>query len=163
MKKDKQNENEQLLQTAVKSSVYLSLYLPYKAQLFTTQNFRPNAKEKPLIKGAKATLTGDLYADIENQTYGSNPFRLILKPLNLLIDNILDDDNDVNYRLNCELADLLNTNNCEYFVKALIENTFYAVDQRLWKDVEIWLSENHFDWKYNLIEKGFAISIQDVG
>jgi hypothetical protein len=89
--------------------------------------------------------------------------RLILRPLSDLIDNILDDDNDENYQLSCELADLLNTTDSSYFVKALIKNTYYAIDHRLWTDIENWLNKNHFDWKYNLIEKGLAVSIHNIG
>ncbi len=88
--------------------------------------------------------------------------KLILKPLSNLIDNILDDGNDENYNLSCELAGLLNTNDCSHFVKALIQNKYYSVDVRLWKDIEDWLSKNHFDWKHNLIGNGFAIDINTV-
>lgn len=49
-------------------------------------------------------------------------FKLLLRPLSFLIDNILEDGNDKNYNLSCELAELLNTNDCSHFVKALIEN-----------------------------------------
>jgi len=146
--------------TTVTSSVYLSLYLPYKAQVFTTQNFHPNSKEKPLIKRATATLTGDLFADIENGVYGGNPFKLMLNPLSNLINGILEDGNEENYNLSCELAELLNTTDCSHFVKALIENKYYAVDVRLWKDIEDWLCKNHFDWKYNLIHNDIAMVIR---
>ena len=88
---EKQTQAPQLPQNAVTSSVYLALYLPYKAQVFTTQNFHPNSKEKPLIKRATATLTGDLFADIENGVYGGNPFKLMLNPLSNLINGILED------------------------------------------------------------------------
>lgn len=62
--------------------------LPYKLQLHTDYNFRPNSKEKPLIKGAKATLTGDLYADIENKTFGKNPFKPLLHSIDKLTKEI---------------------------------------------------------------------------
>ena len=61
-----------------------------------------------------------------------------------------------------QLSELLNTNDCKHFVKALVDNKYYAVDVRLWNDIEEWLNKNHFDWKFNLIEKGLAISIHDV-
>lgn len=63
--------------------------LQYQLQLHTTQNFHPNSKAKPLLKGATATLTGDLYADIENQTFGSNPFRPALHSMEKLIEQVL--------------------------------------------------------------------------
>lgn len=99
-----------------------------------------------------------------NREYSNSyfDFKLVLKPLSDLIDNILEDGNDENYNLSCELAELLNTNDCSHFVKALLENKYYAVDVRLWNDIEFWLNKNHFDWKYNLIKKELAVSIHDV-
>lgn len=88
-----------------------------------------------------------------------NPF---LKPLSDLIDNILEDGNDENYELYLQLSELLNTNDCTHFVKALIDNKYYAIDVRLWNDIEEWLNKNHFDWKFNLIEKGLAIDINTL-
>ena len=38
-----------------------------------------------------------------------------------------DAGNDENYNLSCELAELLNTNNCSHFIKALIENKYYKI------------------------------------
>jgi len=83
--------------------------------------------------------------------------KLVLKQLSDLINNILDDGNDENYKLSCELEELLNTNNCSHFLKALIENKYYVVDVRLWNDIEVWFNKNHFDWKYNLIQDGLAV------
>lgn len=84
---------------------------------------------------------------------------LILRPLKYLIDNVLEDGNEEAYSLNQELCDILNTNDCSYFVNALINNLYYALDIKLWILVEHWLSENHFDWKYDLINKGLAIPL----
>ena len=88
--------------------------------------------------------------------------KLVLKPLFDLIDNILEDGNDSNYELSLQLSDLLNTNDCSNFVKALIENKYYAVDVRLWNDIEEWLYKNHFDWRFGLIEKGESIDINTL-
>jgi len=105
---------------------------------------------------AKISNTDYYFNDPEENDFSIAP---ILKPLSDLIDNILDDGNDENYQLNCELADLLNTTNCDYFVKALIEGTYYAIDHRLINNIEFWLNKNHFDWKYNLIENRLAFNI----
>ncbi len=94
--------------------------------------------------------------------YPLSDIKPILCPLSDLIDNILDDENDVNYRLNCELSDLLNTSDCSHFVKALIENKYFAIDVRLVNQVEGFLNKNHFDWKYNLIQNGLAIDINTL-
>lgn len=110
----------------------------------------------------EGSIDGFLYRSEMTYVNFLRGIKPILRPLSDLINNILDDNNDANYRLNCELAELLNTNNADYFVKALIEGTFYAIDHRLWNDIEEFLNKNHFDWKFGLIEKGLAISIHDV-
>jgi len=89
-------------------------------------------------------------------------FKPILKPLSDLIENILDDGNDANYRLSEELCGILNTNDCSNFVRALVEDKYYAIDVRIWPDLENWLNSNFFDWKYKLIEKGLAININTI-
>ena len=153
------NNQDENLAKPVLTTVFLSNYFPY------------DLKAKTENRTCKIiTINGFYYSNSElmfnsielNGGISSEEIKLILKPLSDLIDNILDDDNDANYQLNCELADLLNTTNADYFVKALIEGTYYAVDHRLWNDIEIWLNKNHFDWKFNLIEKGLAVSIHDV-
>jgi hypothetical protein len=71
---------------------YLAQYLPYKMQLKCSGIFRPNQREKPLIQGADATLTGDLYADIENKTYDAvGSFKPMLRPLTDVFKNIEHD------------------------------------------------------------------------
>ena len=93
---------------------------------------------------------------------GFDDVYIIAKPLSALIDNILDDGNDANYNLHNELCDLINASDCTHFVKALIENKYYAVDVRLWKDIEKWFNKNHFDWKFNLIGQQKAININTI-
>lgn len=78
------------MDTTRKLELTLCGMLPYKLQLYTSQNFHPNTKERPLIKGATVTLTGDLYADIENKTYGENTFKPLLHSLDKLTEPILD-------------------------------------------------------------------------
>lgn len=81
---------------------------------------------------------------------------VLARPLNVLIDNILEDGNDINYELHCQLSEILNTNDCSNFVKALLENKYYAINVRKWKEIEEWLDNNHFDWRYNLIQNALA-------
>ena len=76
-----------------------------------------------------------------------NSIKPILRPLSDLTKNILDDGNELNYELFCELSELLNTNDCRNFVNALINNHYYAIDIRLLNDVEQFLYKNNFDWK----------------
>ena len=142
---DKLNQNEKLKSKPLLPVVFLANYFPYDVKI----------KQRPFseIEILKTKHLKDSF---------SKDVILILKPLSDLIDNILDDSNDDNYQLSCELADLLNTTDSTYFVKALIQNTYYAIDHRLWTDIETWLNKNHFDWKYNLIKNGLAVSIHDV-
>ena len=143
---------------------HLSPYLPYNLKLI----FESKGGRVVEITGLRTALNiledkRLIFFNTTTDTLSIDYFKPILKPLSDLLDNILYDDNDENYNLSCELAELLNTNDSSYFVKALIENKYYAMDCRLWKDIEEWFYKNHFDWKYNLISENLAISIHDVG
>lgn len=128
-----------------------------KLQYFDDERGLNQICEIVVLRYEEMTISNNEYQyDVE-----LNDVKPILRHLSSLIDNILDDNNDANYRLNCELADLLNTNDCSHFVKSLIENKYYAVDVRLLNDIENWLNENHFDWKYNLIDKNLAIAVTE--
>lgn len=94
--------------------------------------------------------------------YGALEIKPILRPLSDLIDNILEDDNDSNYRLHLELSEILLNTDCTYFVEALIKNKYYSVNVNLWSYIEEFMYKNHFDWKYKLIERGLAININDL-
>lgn len=152
------NNQAENLAKPVLTTVFLSNYLPYELKILFNKKHKGELVGLLASKWKLAEIKFE-YGNDRKETEFCFP---ILKPLSDLIDNILDDDNDANYQLNCELADLLNTTNADYFVKALIEGTYYAVDHRLWNDIETWLNKNHFDWKFNLIEKGLAVSIHDV-
>ena len=158
MNKNSNNQAENLAKPVL-TTVFLSNYFPY------------GLKAKNENRSCKIiTINGFYYSNSEimlnsielNGGISSKEIKLILKPLSDLIDNILEDGNDENYELHLQLSELLNTNDCKHFVKALVDNKYYAVDVRLWNDIEEWLNKNHFDWKFNLIEKGLAISIHDV-
>lgn len=153
------NNQAENLAKPVLTTVFLSNYFPY------------GLKAKNENRSCKIiTINGFYYSNSElmfnsielNGGISYKEIKLILKPLSDLIDNILEDGNDENYELYLQLSELLNTNDCTHFVKALIDNKYYAVDVRLWNDIEEWLNKNHFDWKFNLIEKGLAVSIHDV-
>ena len=156
MTKHSENTEPSNSTKTVLTTVFLVPYLPYdlKGIVYYTET------DTEIIK--LSTKDGlDDEVSIHNWFIGY-PCKPILKPLSDLIDNILEDGNDENYELHLQLSELLNTNDCSYFVKALIDNKYYAVDVRLWNDIEEWLNKNHFDWKFNLIEKGLAVSIHDV-
>jgi len=144
---------------------HLAPYLPYELKICVSS---VDGSDYELLTGL-ISQNGQDIAQISNTDYyfedpKENDFSIapILKPLSDLIDNILDDNNDTNYQLNCELADLLNTTNSDYFVKALIEGTYYAIDHRLWNYIEVWLNKNHFDWKHNLIKNRLAVDINSL-
>ena len=138
---------------------HLAGYLPYGLKGIYIED---NIGLETMI--SLSTNVGGTFVEVitNHDAMDIHTFKPILKPLSDLIDNILDDNNDANYQLSCELAELLNTTDSSYFVKALINKTYYAVDVRLWNDIETWLNKNHFDWKYNLIENGLAIDVNTL-
>jgi hypothetical protein len=66
---------------------HLAPYLPYRLKLKAPYGFRPNGKEST---GASRIvyLTGDLYADIENNTFNGEVFKPILRPISDLTKEI---------------------------------------------------------------------------
>ena len=153
MTKHSENTESSNSTKPVLTTVFLAPYLPY--------DLKGNYLVSDVVPEAKYELRNKLLTT-DNFNFFLKYAKPILKPLSDLIDNILEDGNDENYELYLQLSELLNTNDCTHFVKALIDNKYYAVDVRLWNDIEEWLNKNHFDWKFNLIEKGLAISIHDV-
>ena len=152
MTKHSENTESSNSTKPVLTTVFLAPYLPY--------DLKGNYLVSDVVPEAKYELRNKLLTT-DNFNFFLKYAKPILKPLSDLIDNILEDGNDENYELYLQLSELLNTNDCTHFVKALIDNKYYAVDVRLWNDIEEWLNKNHFDWKFNLIEKGLAISIHD--
>ncbi len=72
----------------------LHYYLPYKLQLKSSNIFMAKSKEIPLIKGSDATLTADLFADIQNKTFDSiGHFKPFLIPLSSLTPEFFTDWN----------------------------------------------------------------------
>lgn len=111
----------------------LPYYLGTKLQLKCTAIFRPNTKEKPLVKGSSATLTADLYADISNGTYnGVGEFLPLLRSLYKLTNPIIVEGyNDGKPFVPTE--ELLRLRECEAefeFIEA-IENDIASADTKM--------------------------------
>ncbi|HYH13996.1 MAG TPA: hypothetical protein VD794_02180 [Flavisolibacter sp.] len=58
----------------------IAAYLPYKLKMYAPYGFSPNAKESTEVHRV-VYLTGDLYADIENDTFRGDVFKPILRPM----------------------------------------------------------------------------------
>ena len=129
--------------------VFFSLYLPYS----------PRVKTNNIIR----TLVPELPFDVNeiNNYVAMNTVctgighKLILKPLSYLTK-------DENFDLYMDLCEEIGVVRCEHLLLALQDNLKYAFNLQYLNALEEFMNKNHFDWKYNLIEKGLAISIDDV-
>jgi len=81
----------------------------------------------------------------------------VFKPLLRPISDLLKEDSE-NYNLMLSLCDILNSNTCEYFIKAIQEKTYYSINLLLYDKLCVLLDGNHFDWRFGLIEKGLAVT-----
>lgn len=125
-------------------------YLPYGLKMYAPYGFRPNRKEST-GEHRIVYLTGDLYADIENNIYQGEVFKPILRPMS----DLEASDNKYLEQIN-EIHTILYHDG--YFSD---EHTSlfgadwlpYAVIQKLY--------EWHFDIHY-LIEEGLAIDLNTL-
>lgn len=131
--------------------VFLSNYIPYGLQGVEYKD------------GSKYTLSEIRYyaepvgywennQEIDKKSRWCKP---ILKPLSFLTK-------DENFDLYMDLCEEIGVVRCEHLLLALQDNLKYAFNLQQLNVLETWLNKNHFDWKYNLIEKGLAFSIYDV-
>lgn len=119
---------------------HLAKYLNTGLKMKSPKGFRPNGKESTGVRGI-VYLTGDLYADIENNTFKAE-FKPILRHLsyfskkNILNAGFEDWEIDLHWILNQSVNNLPYGIACEMF-------------------------KNHFD-VFGLIEKGLAIDINTL-
>lgn len=129
--------------------VFFSSYLPYGLKVKYKEGMHYGNHEINAIDKEGVKISG-----IEIWVLYKN-CKPILKPLSHL-------EKDENFELYLELCEELGLTRCDYLLKALQKRTYYAFDISKFHIIEDFLNKNHFDWKYNLIEKGLAISIDDV-
>jgi len=79
----------------------------------------------------------------------------ILRPLS-------DLTKDENFDLYMDLCEEIGVIRCEHLILALQDNLKYAFNLQDLNALEEFMNKNHFDWKYNLIEKGLAIDINTL-
>lgn len=98
---------------------------------------------------------GHDYTDFED-------FKPLLHSLDKLLTGILDEENSYYFNLNCELCDILEVSDCEYFLKSLIYNQYYAVSLNKAFEALEWLKKNHFNI-YNLPEEMYIKKSESNG
>lgn len=86
---------------------------------------------------------------IESWLFGKYKILPHLHSLDRLLTGILDEENSYYFNLNCELCDILEVSNCEYFLKSLMRNEYYALSINKAFEAFEWLKSNHFNI-YNL-------------
>ncbi|HEY5588564.1 MAG TPA: hypothetical protein VIK86_06380 [Candidatus Paceibacterota bacterium] len=138
----------------------LAPYLPYELKIITPYGFRPNGKESTGISDI-VYLTGDLYADIENNTFKST-FYPILRPLSDLTKEI-----EVNGKkfvpIEIIIAVVLKDMNIKDADAKILASMIMYNDNII--KLPYWcvkiLFELHFD-VFNLISNGIAININTI-
>ena len=159
---------------------HLAPYLPYKLKMKCPQRFRPNYKESTGVYEV-VYLTGDLYADIENDAFNSAEFKPILKPLSYLTKEI-DRDKTILHQIAIELGLLKDDNflfqynfsdygsfgnKYDYAIITPNQRKLISIPQKAedLKNVSYRifekLLENHID-VFGLIDKGVAVSEYEI-
>lgn len=136
---------------------HLAAYLPYKLQVKLNNNvvWKPNGGEKPILKGASATLTTALLDDINEGVYDSlAKFNPILRPLSDFLKETEIDG--IKFTPKDEFDKVCNWNYGTWYGMSSYKIMKYCP----YSDLEL-LLKWHFD-VFGLIEKGLAISINDV-
>lgn len=130
---------------------HIAGYLPYGL------NIMFNKKHKGELVG----LLGNKWnlAEIKFE-YGNDRKEIefcfpILRPLS-------DLTKDEHFDLYMDLCEELGVVRCEHLLLALQDNLKYAFNLQDLDSLEEFMYKNHFDWKYNLIEKGLAIDINTL-
>lgn len=121
----------------------------------------PNSKEST-VKHSVVNLTGDLYADIENNTFQGAIFKPILRPLSDLdkmVAHPLGKEEPRNFAALLDLTKDEDGEWCERIEADQCENPHvYSVVT----GVNWWLFEYHFD-VFGLIPARLAISYKEAG
>lgn len=163
---------------------HLAPYLPYCLKMKSPNGFRPNVKESTGVSGI-VYLTGDLYADIENDTFNGEVFKPILRPLSYLTKEI-----EVNGKKFVPLVEIIKYLNFKFLRYEIKDNSLDVVfDNKLQTKERFWFSNfkvtsfycsnmnklmykdiygainKLFEWHFDvsgLIEKGLAVDINTL-
>lgn len=100
----------------------LHYYLGARLQLTCSGFFMPNREEKPLLKGASATLTANLFADIYDETFGVGVFKPHFRQLSSLtkpitVEGYNNGEPFVPLKIIRRIMPIKYENNCFYFHK----------------------------------------------
>lgn len=77
------------------------------------------------------------------------------KPLLRPLSSLTTDDG---FDMYLDLCEELGLAQCEHFIKALTDGTYYAMDVKQYETARKWLYKNYFDL-HGLIERGDAINL----
>lgn len=117
---------------------YLALYFPFKLKI----------KQRP-------------FSEIETlRTHHLD--EQWIKDIIPILRPISDLRKDEFFDLYMDFCESLGMVNCVFLLDALEKGTYYAIDIKKYQIIEEFMCKNHFDWKYNLIEKGLAIDINTL-
>jgi hypothetical protein len=129
--------------------VFFSTYFPYGLKVNYKEGMHYGNSEIIGIDNEGIKIKGiNLWVLFKNA-------KPILKPLS-------DLKNDENFDLYMDLCEQLEVHRCDNLLLALENEDYYSINIQKYHIIEEFMNKNHFDWKYNLIADGLAISIHDV-
>ena len=128
---------------------HLAGYLPYGVKIKTNNVVREMVCDRQINDEEAFKIKVPIFNVITGIGH-----KLILRPLS-------DLTKDENFDLYMDLCEELGVVQCEHLLLALQDNLRYAFNIQNLNVLEEFMNKNHFDWKYNLIEKGLAVSIND--
>lgn len=133
---------------------HLAPYLPYGLKVINTANGKIRSVDGLNVESGKNVRRGIYSLDI----YDELPIEIckpILRPLS-------DLTKDEHFDMYMDLCEDLGLTRCEHLLLALKDKLYYAFDISKLEILEEFMYKNHFDWKYNLIDKNLAIDINTL-
>lgn len=133
-------------------------YLPFELKLISK-----NEPQPWLLSGIEVNIQFPLEPTLKCKRHDykniidiwSRNAKPILRPLS-------DFRKDEFFDLYMEFLEEMEMVNCKYLIEALESKTSYSLDILKYDKLEQFMYKNHFDWKYNLIEKELAVDINTV-
>lgn len=93
---------------------------------------------------------------------GEYEYEVGFEDVNIIIKPISDLRKDEYFDLYIDFCESLGMVNCYHLLEALEKGKYYSMDIKKYFLVEEFMNKNHFDWKYNLINRGLAIDINTL-
>jgi hypothetical protein len=152
------NQNKALNKTDVTSSVLTLEHLSIAITNNILVQFFDDEREI-LHNDCKIVSLREEEMTIANGEY---EYEVSFDEVNLIVRPISDLRKDEYFDWYMDFCESLGMVNCYHLLEALEKGKYYSMSIEKYFLVEKFMNENHFDWRFNLIQNGLAVSKDDV-